>query len=129
MLRVENETSFFESEITDSFVIVSSSVPTHPTPRNELPFRELADQWTRETSGLPRIKDRITHPAYLKIINWGHTVIPYIMTELKKAELEHWFEALHQITHNDPVRPEDRGDVRKMAEAWLRWGRRRGWTD
>jgi hypothetical protein len=109
-------------------VLIASSMPTQPTAQDERPFRELADEWVRETSGFPRIKDRITHSAYLKIISWGHSVVPYILSELKKEKPDHWFEALYQITQNDPVRPEDRGDVKKMADAWLRWGRRRGWT-
>lgn len=123
------ETIPFEWDVLEGpMVIVSSSVPMHPTPLNEIPFRELADQWARETSGFPRIKDRIAHPAYRKIINWGHDVIPYIMGELKKDTPDHWFEALSEITHNDPVPPGDRGDVRKMADAWIEWGRRRAWT-
>lgn len=124
-----DEISYFESDvITESIVIVSSSMPMRPTPRNEIPFRKLADQWIRETSGLPRIKDRIEHPAYLQIINSGRDVIPYILSELKQDEPDHWFEALYRITYNDPVPPDDRGDVKKMAEAWIRWGQRRGWT-
>ncbi len=124
-----SKAAFFVPDVPeDPIIIVSSSMTMQPTPRNELPFRELADQWIQETSGCPRIKDRMSHPAYLKIINWGHEVIPYILTELQKAEPDHWFEALYQITHNDPVSPKDRGNVKKMADAWLKWGRRRGWT-
>lgn len=114
--------------LSGSMVLVDSSIPTSLKAINELPFRTLAEQWTRETSGFPRVKDRIKHPAYLKIINLGECVIPYILTELKNDEPDHWFEALYQITHNDPIPPEDRGNVRKMADAWIRWGRQRQWT-
>jgi hypothetical protein len=109
-------------------VLIDSSLPTSLPSLNGLSFRRLAEQWAKETSGLPRVKDRIAHPAYLKIINLGQDVIPYIMAELKKDDPDHWFEALYQITENDPVPPEDRGNVRKMADAWIIWGRRRAWT-
>lgn len=113
---------------SQAMVVISSSLPMKPTPVDELPFRKLADEWTTETSGFPRIKDRIKHSAYRKIIGWRHEAIPYILAELKKDPPDHWFEALYQITHNDPTKPEDHGDVQRMADAWLKWGRRRGWT-
>lgn len=112
-----------------AMVIISASLPMQPTPVNARPFRKLADEWHRETSGFPRIKDRIAHPAYRKIISWGHDAIPFILVELKKDPPDHWFEALYQITNNDPTSPDDHGNVRRMANAWLKWGRRRGWTN
>ena len=39
----------------------------------------------------------------------------------------HWHRALRRITGADPVTDEIRGDVNKMAEAWLRWGRAQGY--
>lgn len=129
MKTIATNLTYSEQEVfSGPMVLIDSSSPTSLTSINELPFRTLAEQWARETSGFPRVKDRIRHPAYLRIINLGHDAIPYIMAELKKDDPDHWFEALYQITHNNPIPPEDCGNVRRMADAWIRWGRQRQWT-
>jgi hypothetical protein len=37
-----------------------------------------------------------------------------------------WVWALPEITGEDPVPASDRGNVRKMSEAWVNWGRQKG---
>jgi hypothetical protein len=39
---------------------------------------------------------------------------------------DHWFVALKRIAGEDPVPPQARGDLDRMAEAWLSWGRDHG---
>jgi hypothetical protein len=41
----------------------------------------------------------------------------------------HWFWALREITGENPVAPEDRGYVDRMIQAWLAWGRERGYPE
>lgn len=91
-------------------------------------FRGLADQWLEETAGFPLLRDRFANAAYLQIIDWGDDAIPHLLTELKHGEPDHWFEALQRITAANPVSDSDRGNVKAMAEAWLGWGRLKGWT-
>lgn len=130
MQMSQTNTWSVEAEVFEApMVIMASSLPTSPTSLIDLPFRRLADEWYSETRGFPRIKDRFKHPAYLKIISWGRTVIPHILSELKTPDPDHWFEALNKITGNNPIQPEDCGNTRKMADAWLKWGRRRRWTN
>lgn len=84
----------------------------------------LAEEWRRATRFQSSL-DRITgHPAYRQIIQLGEEVVPLILQELKRRP-EPWFAALREITQADPVRPEERGDIRAMADAWVRWGRSR----
>jgi len=66
------------------------------------------------------------HPAYQQIIALGPPVIPLILRELRERP-DHWFWALNAITGEDPVGPED--DFDQAVEAWLRWGRERGYLD
>jgi hypothetical protein len=56
----------------------------------------------------------------------GSPALPLILRELQR-ETDHWFWALKAITGEDPVDPDDRGKLANMAEAWLRWGRERGY--
>ena len=70
------------------------------------------------------------HPAYRSIVEMGAAAVPLILRELERHP-DHWFMALHEITSEDPVPEESRGDVKAMAEAWLTWGREKGyrWND
>lgn len=110
-------------------ILVASTCPTNPVSVKAKLFRSLADEWRRQTAGLPRVKDRISHPLYLQVIDWGEDAVPYILSELLNQEPDHWFEALSQITGANPVPLQSRGNVREMADAWVRWGRLRGWIN
>ena len=111
----------------ETFRIISSDWPTVPVAENSAEFVRLADEWERATAGLPRVIDKLKHPSYLKIIGWGEEAIPHILADLRdREEPRHWFEALHEITGANPVPPEHRGDLKQMADAWLKWGRNRG---
>lgn len=65
------------------------------------------------------------HPAFQEIIRMGEAVIPFMLHDLEK-EPGQWVWALPRITGANPVRPEEGGDSRKLADAWLRWGRENG---
>jgi hypothetical protein len=49
------------------------------------------------------------------------------LRELEKRT-GHWHRALRYITGVDPVAPADRGNIGKAAEAWLRWGKEKGYA-
>ncbi len=57
----------------------------------------------------------------------GHSAIPFLLAELAR-EPDDWFWALHAITGTNPVSAECRGNLRKMADAWLQWGTDQGFT-
>ena len=65
------------------------------------------------------------HPAYQQIIGMGPKALPFILRALEK-DIDHWFWALQAITGEDTVPQEDMGDMAKMREIWLAWGRERG---
>ena len=94
-------------------------------PRLHERFRTLVAAWREECGMLSSTTQKAMHPAYQQIIGMGSDVLPLIFDELDEAP-GHWFWALRAITGEDPVPPEDVGDVPQMTEAWLRWGRERG---
>lgn len=85
-------------------------------------FQTLAEQWRREAMMLSSSTEKVLHPAYQRIIGLGPTAIPLILRELEQNG-SHWFWALRSLTGENPVTPEDAGQVRKMKDAWLAWGR------
>lgn len=66
------------------------------------------------------------HPTYQRIIGMGPRVVPLLLAELERKS-GHWFWALHAITGANPVPEDSEGNLRAMAEAWLEWGRQRGY--
>jgi hypothetical protein len=88
-------------------------------------FETLAAKWRRETIMLSSSSEKVLHPAYQRIIGLGPAVIPLVLRELEQHG-GHWFWALRALTGENPVKPEDVGQVRKMTEAWLEWGKQWG---
>jgi hypothetical protein len=69
-------------------------------------------------------------PAYQKIIGMGEDAVPLILAELKSEgdDPDQWFWALIAITEENPVKPEDQGNFRKMAQAWFQWAEAEGYA-
>jgi hypothetical protein len=87
-------------------------------------FTLLAEQWHRETRLLSSVAKMAMHPAYQKIIGMGRAALPFILRDLEETR-DHWLWALHAITDEDPA-PDD-SDYDAAVDAWLAWGRKRGY--
>ena len=94
----------------------------------EAKFAALAHQWREETAALSSSSMIAMNQSYQRIIGMGQPVLPLIMREMSR-EPDHWFWALMAITGENPVAPDDVGDLEKMTDSWLRMGRERGWTE
>lgn len=88
-------------------------------------FGRLASRWREETQWLSSTTGIAIHPAYQAIIGMGPDAIPMILQELHDNS-GYWYWALKAISNEDPVPPSDRGVIKKMKAAWLRWGQERG---
>ena len=88
-------------------------------------FRELAKAWREDTRHLSSIHEMVLHSAYQQIIGMGPAAVPLIIDELRHSP-DHWFWALRAITGEDPVVASHRGDIRAMAQDWIRWYDERG---
>jgi len=88
-------------------------------------FRGLADTWRNETQASSSVTEMAMHPAYQQIIGMGPAAIPLLLRELENKP-DHWFWALKAITGVDPVKPSERGRVKQMAAAWMRWAKEQG---
>jgi hypothetical protein len=94
-------------------------IPWEPA---EHKFRRLADEWRQGTRYTSSGTEVVTNSAYQRIIGMGREVLPILFRELETAP-DDWFWALYMITEENPVKPEDAGDIEKMAAAWLAWAR------
>lgn len=89
-------------------------------------FNELSSKWRRETRALSMmIHKTILNSTYRKIIDMGEPIVPYILKDLIRKP-DHWFIALEEIYKEksiNPVARKDMGDIQRMAEAWIDWGK------
>lgn len=90
----------------------------------EREFERLAAIWKEDTVGTSLNADLLRHPAYQEIIAMGPVAIPLILRDTSR-----WFAALTTLTGESPVPPEARGRIKQMREAWLTWGKQRGYLD
>src|SRR2546421_198291 len=89
-------------------------------------FRHLEATWTAETGHLSSYTDIAQHPAFQEIIRMGHQVVPLMLRDLE-SEPRLWVWALPEITGANPVPSADAGNIARMSEAWLRWGKANGY--
>jgi hypothetical protein len=94
----------------------------------ERKFTTLAAQWRNETAHISSITKQVMNFNYQRIIGMGPAVLPILFRELERKP-NYWFWALEAITGENPTRPEDIGDIQKMAESWLDWARSRGYLN
>lgn len=88
-------------------------------------FQHLAKTWRDECAHLSSVREMVLHPSYQQIVGMGWNALPFILAELERNP-EHWFWALRAITGEEPVPPEHRGNVARMAREWLHWAKRKG---
>jgi len=93
------------------YVLVNNSV--------EAVFNELYSQWQKETEYNSFIGSQ-TNGIYEKIVQLGDPAVPYIINKIKEEDA-HLFIALCKITGQNPVKKENRGNVKKMAKDWIDW--------
>jgi len=99
---------------------------TAPVETAEERFRRLEANWAAETGFLSSYTDIVEHAAFREIIGMGEAVVPLMLRDLgERPRL--WVWALPEITGANPVDPEEAGNIVKMTEAWLRWGRAHGY--
>jgi hypothetical protein len=91
-------------------------------------FAELAAKWREDTQFHSSPKILFDHPAYQEIIGFGSAVLPLMFKDLEVTG-SFWFWALKAITNENPVPHADGGDIPRVTEHWLNWGRERGYLD
>ena len=97
-----------------------------PTETLEDRFRRLEATWLAEVGYSSSSTEFRNHPAFQEIIGLGEAVVPLMLRDLQERP-PLWVWALPRITGADPVPGSDRGNIAKVSEAWLHWGREHGY--
>lgn len=89
-------------------------------------FKRLANEWSRNTLHISSASDLVNDRCYREIVALGWDVVPYLLVDLQRNK-RFWFPALAEITRLRPFDKSDRSNPRRMTEAWIRWGKRKGY--
>jgi len=88
-------------------------------------FRRLAARWSAETSHISSVTRATAHPDYQSIIKLGWGVVPLMLRDLQSNK-GFWYPALNAITGIRPFDVKDAGNSRRMTQAWITWGHKKG---
>jgi len=88
-------------------------------------FNSLANEWILTTAHMSSIGARIAHPLCREIVSMGWDVVPHILAHMH-SDVDWWGPVLSEITGEDPVKEDARGNVEAIAEYWFGWGRLKG---
>ena len=92
-------------------------------------FQHCAAAWKRDTGHLSVAGQIAKHPSYRRIVEMGESAIPLILNDLKK-EPNHWFLALSAIAKDAPkVDEQDKGKMKAISDAWIEWGKDKGYIE
>jgi hypothetical protein len=90
-------------------------------------FQALAAEWKGKSRHMSNVAQMALLQPYQRIIGMGQEAVPFLLEELRR-EPDQWFWALEAITQENPVPPEAAGKVRLMAETWIEWGKKHGYS-
>jgi hypothetical protein len=91
-------------------------------------FRDLAARWQELTLYRSNMGTLRGNPIFQELIGMGEPALPLILAELAKRPSVSWFGLLEEIAGQNPVPAELAGHVAATADAWLKWGRARGYV-
>ena len=85
-------------------------------------FNRLAREWSASVGNISSLTAMAEHPKYREIISLGWEVVPCLLRDLQHNR-RFWFPALAEITTIRPYDPRDAGNVKRMTDAWVKWGK------
>lgn len=97
----------------------------------KLEIMVLIERWRAEVKYMSSLSDMVSHEDYKAISSKDRRAIPILLNELRDRP-HYWFDALQKLVKNNldivvnPVRKADRGNLPRMTDAWLKWGKRNG---
>ncbi len=101
-----------------------SIAPQHqPDPELTIRFQALAREWKQSTAHLSSPTAAAAHPACQQILDLGPAIIPLIL-EYTVEHGGHWEQILMTLSGENPMRPEESGNVPKNRQRWLEWADR-----
>ena len=88
-------------------------------------FESLAHKWEMETMNISSPHQKMRQKEMREIVKMGLAAVPLILKRIEDKG-GFWFLALFEITGQNPVPTSAAGNLKKVNDAWIRWGRKYG---
>lgn len=128
---MERELSVDADQIISAFIkrpiiqLASETLRTSESPETDK-ANDIIQQWIASRPRGGDIRSMASAAAYRNIIAMGESMVRPLLLQLSKKP-GHWFVALNEITGENPIEPPAEGNVKLMAKAWIKWGKKRGY--
>jgi hypothetical protein len=86
----------------------------------------MATDWLEAVAPLSSIRGKLSHPLFGDIVAMGEPAIQLILREIRKKP-SHLVWALAEITGEDPADRSSARNILDVIDAWIAWGRGRGY--
>ena len=92
----------------------------------EARFHTYLAKWRDQTQLESNYNRILANPNFRRILALGPQAVPLILADMQQGSGGAWFQALEDITGENPIPPEHEIDTNLMIADWLDWGRRNG---
>jgi len=110
-----------------SAVSVTNTPNAAPAETVEQHVQRLLASWRKEMAVISSSTVRSAHPAYRELIALGTAALPFIFRDMEQTRDGHLSRVLVEITGARPIPADERGQVRAIADRWLKWARENGY--
>jgi hypothetical protein len=90
----------------------------------EAKFNRLAIEWSDAIANVSSVSAMISHRKYREIVDLRWDALPFMLLDLQSSH-RFWFPALAEITGIRPYDRRDAGNVKRMTDAWIAWGKKK----
>jgi hypothetical protein len=94
--------------------------------RTEERFNQVASDWLTATGHLSSIRRKLDHPLYRELVSMGEPAVPLILKAISRRP-SRLVRALADITREDPADRASAENILDVIQAWITWGRDRGY--
>jgi hypothetical protein len=86
----------------------------------------LAANWQEETGHFSSPLEKMANRNFLDLVQLGKVAIPAILVLLQKKPSD-LFLVLQTVTQQNPVHPDEYGNLDAIIAAWEKWGAQQGY--
>lgn len=90
-----------------------------------VPIAQVFDEWQTACEYFSSTRQKVNHPAFRQLLARAGESVPFLLSTLTTSP-SHAILVLHAITGEDPVPNDKKGDLPRMADAWIEWGKSKG---
>lgn len=124
---LESSEDFANYDPYESYVSSSIYIENDFNEKLREVFEELRESWLYDTAFDSGYRNKINHPAYLRIVSFGESIIPILIKDMVDNKT-FWHYALVDITGENPIKEESKGVANNIINDWKIWAEKNNYV-